>query len=97
MDAESVLEERIQNINAKTLYLKEREKLLEDMENKITYLQSALSSLKVQFFPNNLCWCFRFVLLLELLFRFIWIARLLPIDVSKKKYFESGRLKSKVY
>ncbi|XWS15778.1 hypothetical protein CRYUN_Cryun34aG0031000 [Craigia yunnanensis] len=43
---ESVLEERIQSIHAKTLYLKEREKLLEDMENKITYLQSALSSLK---------------------------------------------------
>ena len=61
MDAESVLEERIQNINAKTLYLKEREKLLEDMENKITYLQFALSSLKVQFFPKNLCSCFLFV------------------------------------
>ncbi|XVF27590.1 hypothetical protein REPUB_Repub14bG0121600 [Reevesia pubescens] len=43
---ESVLEESIQSIDAKTLYLKEREKLLEDMANKITYLQSALSSLK---------------------------------------------------
>ncbi|XP_022720450.1 tropomyosin-like isoform X1 [Durio zibethinus] len=43
---ESILEERIQSINAKTLYLKEREKLLDDMENKITFLQSALSSLK---------------------------------------------------
>ncbi|XVF87433.1 hypothetical protein PTKIN_Ptkin18bG0119800 [Pterospermum kingtungense] len=43
---ESVLEETIESINAKTLHLKEREKLLQDMDNKITYLQSALSSLK---------------------------------------------------
>ncbi|XVF25752.1 hypothetical protein REPUB_Repub13aG0240700 [Reevesia pubescens] len=43
---ESVIEERIRSIDAKTLYLKEREKLLEDMVNKITFLQSALSSLK---------------------------------------------------
>lgn len=58
MDAESVLEERIQNLNAKTLSLKEREKSLEDMANKSTYLQSALSDLKVQFFPKKLCFCF---------------------------------------
>ncbi|XVE88100.1 hypothetical protein DITRI_Ditri19aG0041300 [Diplodiscus trichospermus] len=43
---ESVLEERIQIINAKTLFLKERERLLEDMTNKITHLHSALSDLK---------------------------------------------------
>ncbi|XP_039033526.1 LOW QUALITY PROTEIN: tropomyosin, muscle-like [Hibiscus syriacus] len=43
---ESVLDETIQRIDAKTLLLKEREKLLEDMENKITYLRSVLSSLK---------------------------------------------------
>ncbi|XP_021294902.1 tropomyosin [Herrania umbratica] len=43
---ESVLDESIQNGNAKTLYLKEREKLLEEMADKITYLQSTLSSLK---------------------------------------------------
>ncbi|KAA3478940.1 tropomyosin isoform X2 [Gossypium australe] len=43
---ESVLEETIQSIDAKTLLLKEREKLLEDMENKITYLQSVISTLK---------------------------------------------------
>ncbi|EOY28168.1 hypothetical protein QUC31_012884 [Theobroma cacao] len=43
---ESVLEESVQNMNAKTLYLKEREKLLEEMADKITYLQSTLSSLK---------------------------------------------------
>ncbi|KAE8674268.1 tropomyosin-like isoform X2 [Hibiscus syriacus] len=46
MIAESVLDETIQRIDAKTLLLKEREKLLEDMENKITYLRSVLSSLK---------------------------------------------------
>ncbi|PPS01858.1 hypothetical protein GOBAR_AA18805 [Gossypium barbadense] len=38
MIVESVIEETIQSIDAKTLLLKEREKLLEDMENKITYL-----------------------------------------------------------
>ncbi|XP_052875202.1 uncharacterized protein LOC108454917 [Gossypium arboreum] len=43
---ESVLEETIQSIDAKTLLLKEREKLFEDMENKITYLQSVISTLK---------------------------------------------------
>ncbi|TYI04631.1 hypothetical protein ES332_A10G033100v1 [Gossypium tomentosum] len=43
---ESVLEETIQSIDAKTLLLKEREKLLEDMENKITYLQSVISTLE---------------------------------------------------
>ncbi|KAB2007453.1 hypothetical protein ES319_D10G031100v1 [Gossypium barbadense] len=43
---ESVLEETIQSIDAKTLLLKEREKLLEGMENKITYLQSVISTLK---------------------------------------------------
>ncbi|KAE8732479.1 tropomyosin-like isoform X2 [Hibiscus syriacus] len=46
MIAESVLDETIQRIDAKTLLLKEREKLLEDMENKITYLRSVQSSLK---------------------------------------------------
>ncbi|MBA0724176.1 hypothetical protein Golax_020884 [Gossypium laxum] len=45
---ESVLEETIQSIDAKTLLLKEREKLLEGMENKITYLQSVISTLKVR-------------------------------------------------
>ncbi|MBA0691338.1 hypothetical protein Goari_008968 [Gossypium aridum] len=44
---ESVLEERIQNLNAKTLSLKEHGKSLEDMANKSTYLQSALFDLKV--------------------------------------------------
>ncbi|OMO65225.1 Glycosyl transferase, family 35 [Corchorus olitorius] len=43
---ESVLEETMQNINAKTLYLKEREKLLDEMAQKITNLQSALSNLE---------------------------------------------------
>ncbi|KAA3490461.1 alpha-glucan phosphorylase 1 isoform X1 [Gossypium australe] len=43
---ESVLEERIQNLNTKTLSLKEHAKSLEDMANKSTYLQSALSDLK---------------------------------------------------
>ncbi|KAK8551516.1 hypothetical protein V6N12_040153 [Hibiscus sabdariffa] len=43
---ESVLEEKIQNINAKTHYVKEFEKSLEDMATKITFLQSALSNLK---------------------------------------------------
>ncbi|KAH1066098.1 hypothetical protein J1N35_031085 [Gossypium stocksii] len=43
---ESVREERIQNLNAKTLSLKEHAKSLEDMANKSTYLQSALSGLK---------------------------------------------------
>ncbi|XP_039068409.1 uncharacterized protein LOC120214637 [Hibiscus syriacus] len=43
---ESVIDETIERIDAKTLILKEREKLLEDMENKIAYLQSVLSSLK---------------------------------------------------
>nr|KJB69547.1 hypothetical protein B456_011G030100 [Gossypium raimondii] len=43
---ESVLEETIQSIDAKTLLLKEREKLLEGMENKITHLQSVISTLK---------------------------------------------------
>ncbi|KAK5831363.1 hypothetical protein PVK06_015159 [Gossypium arboreum] len=43
---ESVLEERIQDLNAKTLSLKEHPKSLEDMANKSTYLQSALSDLK---------------------------------------------------
>ncbi|KAG4183341.1 hypothetical protein ERO13_A09G104400v2, partial [Gossypium hirsutum] len=45
---ESVLEETIQSIDAKTLLLKEREKLFEDMENKITYLQSVISTLKLK-------------------------------------------------
>ncbi|MBA0658840.1 hypothetical protein Goklo_011018 [Gossypium klotzschianum] len=49
MDAESVLEERIQNLNAKTLSLKEHGKSLEDMANKSTYLQSALFDLKNNF------------------------------------------------
>ncbi|PPR92383.1 hypothetical protein GOBAR_AA28292 [Gossypium barbadense] len=40
MIVESVIEETIQSIDAKTLLLKEREKLLEDMENKITYLHN---------------------------------------------------------
>ncbi|MBA0774982.1 hypothetical protein Gotri_010148 [Gossypium trilobum] len=44
---ESVLEERIQNLNAKTLSLKEHGKSLEDMANKSTYLQSALFDLKM--------------------------------------------------
>ncbi|TYG68733.1 hypothetical protein ES288_D05G176800v1 [Gossypium darwinii] len=43
---ESVLEERIQNLNAKTLSVKEHGKSLEDMANKSTYLQSALFDLK---------------------------------------------------
>ncbi|PPD66230.1 hypothetical protein GOBAR_DD36896 [Gossypium barbadense] len=47
MDAESVLEERIQNLNAKTLSVKEHGKSLEDMANKSTYLQSALFDLKM--------------------------------------------------
>ncbi|KAB2029481.1 hypothetical protein ES319_D05G166800v1 [Gossypium barbadense] len=44
---ESVLEERIQNLNAKTLSVKEHGKSLEDMANKSTYLQSALFDLKL--------------------------------------------------
>ncbi|MFQ6664670.1 hypothetical protein Gotur_031717 [Gossypium turneri] len=39
--------EKIQNLNAKTLSLKEHGKSLEDMANKSTYLQSALFDLKV--------------------------------------------------
>ncbi|OMO97864.1 hypothetical protein COLO4_14300 [Corchorus olitorius] len=43
---ESFLEETVKNINAKTLYLKEGEKLLDEMAQNITNLQSALSSLE---------------------------------------------------
>ncbi|KAL4271732.1 hypothetical protein GQ457_13G024340 [Hibiscus cannabinus] len=46
MISESVLEETIQSIDSKTLILKERQKLLDDMENKITHLQFVLSTLK---------------------------------------------------
>lgn len=43
---EIVLEESVQKINAKGLYLEEREKAIQDMYDKIQYLQSALLNLK---------------------------------------------------
>ncbi|GKV47741.1 hypothetical protein SLEP1_g54610 [Rubroshorea leprosula] len=43
---ESVLEESIQKLNGKNIYLKERKKLIQDMDEKIGYLQSALLNLK---------------------------------------------------
>ncbi|XWS19637.1 hypothetical protein CRYUN_Cryun31cG0032800 [Craigia yunnanensis] len=81
---ESVIEERIQSINAKTLYLKEREKLFEDMEKKITYLQSALSSLK-----HDLLLADERLKALEEEVHLLWA-------VSRKNNFEFHVLESKV-
>lgn len=43
---ESIFDETVQNINAKSLYLEESEKLIANMTNEMERLQSALSSLK---------------------------------------------------
>ncbi|XP_043687911.1 uncharacterized protein LOC122639147 isoform X2 [Telopea speciosissima] len=43
---ESVLEESVENLNAKSLHLKEQEKLIEEMKHKIHSLQTALISMK---------------------------------------------------
>ncbi|KAI8001335.1 hypothetical protein LOK49_LG09G01956 [Camellia lanceoleosa] len=43
---EAILEETIQNINAKSLYLEESRKLIDEMTHEMDRLQSALSSLK---------------------------------------------------
>lgn len=43
---EAILEETIQNINAKSLYLEESRKLIDEMTHEMDHLQSALSSLK---------------------------------------------------
>uniref|UniRef100_A0A5B7BMB4 Uncharacterized protein n=1 Tax=Davidia involucrata TaxID=16924 RepID=A0A5B7BMB4_DAVIN len=43
---ESILEETIKDLNAKSLYLKESEKLIEKMTHEIDHLQSALFSFK---------------------------------------------------
>ncbi|GKV01005.1 hypothetical protein SLEP1_g13605 [Rubroshorea leprosula] len=48
MDADSALKESIQKLQAKwSLYLKEREEWIQDMVDKIQYLQSALSILRM--------------------------------------------------
>ncbi|KAK8618449.1 hypothetical protein V6N13_132441 [Hibiscus sabdariffa] len=80
---ESVLEETIQRIDSKTLILKERQKLLDDMENKITYLQSVLTTLK----NESLLADERLTALQEEV-RFLW-------DVSRKNNFELHVLESK--
>ncbi|GMI77637.1 hypothetical protein like AT1G28410 [Hibiscus trionum] len=80
---ESALEETIQSIEAKTLLLKEREKLLDDMENKITYLRSVLSSLK----NESLLADERLTALQEEV-RLLW-------DASRKNNFELHVLESK--
>ncbi|CAL5409889.1 unnamed protein product [Camellia sinensis] len=43
---EAILEETIQNINAKSLYLEESRKLIDEMTHEMDRLQSAVSSLK---------------------------------------------------
>lgn len=49
MIAEAVLEENIKTLNAKTLYLEDREKLIDEMGQKIHDLQSSLLDIKVCF------------------------------------------------
>lgn len=45
--AESTLEESIVNLNAKSLYLEEKAKQIEEITQKIHFLQSALVDSKV--------------------------------------------------
>lgn len=46
-NAESILEERTQHLDAKGLHLKQHEKLVEEMSHKIVSLQSTLDSANV--------------------------------------------------
>ena len=45
---ESILEENTQNLNQKSLYLKEREEIIEAMSRKIQSLHSTLDAIKVR-------------------------------------------------
>lgn len=47
LNAESVLEEIVETIDAKSRLSEERDKFIEDMQNQIQYLQSSLYSTKV--------------------------------------------------
>ena len=49
MKTESILEESMQNLNQKSLYLKEREEIIEAMSRKIQSLQSTQDAMKVRF------------------------------------------------
>ena len=55
------MEEIVQNFNEKYLYLKQREKLIEEFSHKIHHLQSVLYSIKVRLlFINISCYTFFF-------------------------------------
>lgn len=55
-NAESIFDETVQHINAKSLSLEECEKLIGDMTHEMDRLQNALSSLKVLPFVLLLCY-----------------------------------------
>ncbi|KAA8519746.1 hypothetical protein F0562_014002 [Nyssa sinensis] len=80
---ESILEETIQDLNAKSLYLRENEKLIEEMTHEINHLQSALFKLK----GDSSCVDER-LNVLEDEVRLLWAA-------SRKNNFELHNLESK--